>query len=508
LVADEVVPDKDMQQRLVTRLREIPATEHRIGVDAPYSADQNADTPYMDAAHDVLGHDGEGNATFLNFRSLYRSMMMPLALRKLMPVGIAGLFCLMMLMMFLATDTSRMFNSSSTLIQDMVLPLRKGPLTPEQHVLWLRWGAVGVAVSFFVASMLFKQMDFIWMFQTIVLSVWLGGAGVMMIGGLYTRFGNTVGAYAAVVVGAAISVGAIIVQNTWPGHLYPWLQHMGWVPALSSFMDWVTRHTKPWVVWKMNDTEFPINSIEISLVAMLAGIAAYVIGSLVTYKGPFNLERMLHRGQYNTDGAEAVVQNNEPARPTSRPLVQRVLYSVVLPASIWFIGVVLWNTCSPWPVHGTRAYSWLIVIAAASIWAVASSSWLWRNAISKLLGIDSECTRGDKVLIWSVFFYSIIYQMFMCFILVAIWNWISPWPDAWWSHYFYVTHLLVPAIVGVISTVWFLIGGVIDTRRLFKDLAARRDNPLDDGRVRGHVSLMDAEKPRSDEEDEAAELVK
>jgi len=50
----------------------------------------------------------------------------------------------------------------------------------------------------------------------------------------------------------------------------------------------------------------------------------------------------------------------------------------------------------------------------------------------------------------------------------------------------------------VISTVWFLIGGIIDTKRLMKDLKARVDNPLDDGRVKGHVSLMDVEKLGAD----------
>jgi hypothetical protein len=179
-VADEVVPDKATQERLVTRLAEIPPSDHRIGVDPPYSAAHNADTPYMDAAHDVLGHDGQGNATYQSFKTLYHRMMMPLALRKLMPVGLTGLLCLLMLMMFLATDTSRMFNSSSTLIQDVVLPLRKSPMTPEQHVRWLRLGSVGVAVLFFGASLFLPQMDFISMFTTIVLAVWLGGAGVIL----------------------------------------------------------------------------------------------------------------------------------------------------------------------------------------------------------------------------------------------------------------------------------------------------------------------------------------
>ena len=39
-----------------------------------------------------------------------------------------------------------------------------------------------------------------------------------------------------------------------------------------------------------------------------------------------------------------------------------------------------------------------------------------------------------------------------------------------------------------------MICGVIDIRRMLRDLAGRTDNPLDDGRVEGHVSL-DAGSP-------------
>lgn len=90
-----------------------------------------------------------------------------------------------------------------------------------------------------------------------------------------------------------------------------------------------------------------------------------------------------------------------------------------------------------------------------------------------------------------MFIYTFVYQIGIFFVVVLIWNLISPWPALWWSHYFFVTAMVVAGVIGIISTVWFLIGGIVDTRRLFKDLAARIDNPLDDGRVVGHVSLMD-----------------
>ena len=47
-------------------------------------------------------------------------------------------------------------------------------------------------------------------------------------------------------------------------------------------------------------------------------------------------------------------------------------------------------------------------------------------------------------------------------------------------------------IVGIASTFWFMIGGIIDMRRMFRDLAARTQfNDLDNGMVEGNVSLAD-----------------
>ena len=53
--------------------------------------------------------------------------------------------------------------------------------------------------------------------------------------------------------------------------------------------------------------------------------------------------------------------------------------------------------------------------------------------------------------------------------------------------------------MGSVSTVWFMIGGIKDIRRLFHDLGARVDNPLDDGWVEGHVSLVDVAELSDDE---------
>ena len=84
---------------------------------------------------------------------------------------------------------------------------------------------------------------------------------------------------------------------------------------------------------------------------------------------------------------------------------------------------------------------------------------------------------------YSVFFYSVVYSVGIIFFAIVIWNLISPWPKEWWNSYFYIVTLIVPGIIASISTVWFMIGGIVDTRRLFIDLSKRVDDPSDNGQV-------------------------
>jgi hypothetical protein len=62
-----------------------------------------------------------------------------------------------------------------------------------------------------------------------------------------------------------------------------------------------------------------------------------------------------------------------------------------------------------------------------------------------------------------------------------------------WLQWFFINNVIIAGIIGIVSTVWFSIGGTLDLRRLFKDLARKEENVLDDGRVIGHVSADDVE---------------
>jgi len=115
----------------------------------------------------------------------------------------------------------------------------------------------------------------------------------------------------------------------------------------------------------------------------------------------------------------------------------------------------------------------------------------WRTVIPRLIGIDNQYTRGDKVLAWSVFLWSFGWGFLFSFVVIAVWNFISPWSDEGWSLWFFINNFVLAGVIGVVSTIWFSIGGTVDLYRLFRDLARKDSNVLDDGRVIDHVSADD-----------------
>ena len=430
-VLREVIADNpDLQTKLNTELKKLPPCDHVIGgtrpQDAPLSHDANLDTPHLNAVHQGLRGISTGAQRYQEFFTLYHQMMLPVTLRHLLPVGMVGLFALFILLMMLSTDDSRLFSAAQTISQDCVVPFLKKDIPMKHHVLAIRLVAIGCGVFWFVGSFFMAQLDYVNMFVTIMCSMWIG-AGPMMIFGLYSRFGNTTGAFSSLISGMILALTFIFFQRSWASLIYPWLVANGWQVPVGDFLASCSAPFEPWIVWRMSAHKFPINSVEINFFIMIFCLCAYIFGSLVTYKGPYNLDRLLHRGIYNTDG-ESKIQ----------------------------------------------------------------FKWTFGNIFKKMIGITPEFTTGDKIITWSVFIYSFVYKFLIAFVLVVILNFFSPWKPAWWGHYFFVIYLAIPLFAAFVTTFWFVIGGIIDLRRLFHDLAARiQVNNLDNGMVEGNVSLAD-----------------
>jgi Na+/proline symporter len=444
-IAKELVPDNDDRKVFNARINAIPAQYHQIGVDKPLSQESNLDTPILNVAHEMLKEfevkahvktlgevqgkikgEAQGNDKFQQYRTLFHQMMLASSMRQMLPPGLLGLFCLLMVLAMISTDDSRMYSSALTITQDIILPLKKKSLTPKQHVWTLRLVTICIGIFFFCGSYFMAQLDYINLFVTIMCALWLGGCGPVMIFGLYSRFGTTAGAFTSLITGMIMSVSYILVKRNWAAMVYPWLESHGWVDKVGNFLTSVSSPFNPYIKWEMDAVKFPINSYEVYFMTMVITLFLYIVVSYCTMKKPFNLDRMLHRGIYNID--------HDKAPPLK---------------------------------------------------------WSFSTVYNKLIGITTEYTTGDKVIAWSFFFYSFVFQFVISFVVVVIWNSFSPWPIAWWGKYFFVTFLIIPGIMAVISTFWFGIGGFIDLLRLFRDLKARKVNHLDNGQIDGHVSLAD-----------------
>jgi SSS family solute:Na+ symporter len=89
---------------------------------------------------------------------------------------------------------------------------------------------------------------------------------------------------------------------------------------------------------------------------------------------------------------------------------------------------------------------------------------------------------------------------FFVFIIVSIWCVFRPWQLETWGHYWYYYTILLPLVIGVITTVWFTWGGVRDLRRLFVSLRTVKRSEFDDGMVVGHRNLDEEEELPDDEQ--------
>lgn len=426
-IAMDLIETPEERAEFMKKIEAIPQSTHKIGIDAPMSDKQNSDTVYYETAQQHFGTDGQGSYKSQQYRTLFKQLMLPAAMKHMLPPVLAGLFCLMIVVFIISTDDSRIYSASSTLVQDCVVPFYKNEtLTPEKHILLIRLVSIGVGVFFLIGSFFMAQLDYINMFVQIMYGLWMGGCGPMIVFGFYSRFGTTAGAWSSLISGMSINLCGILLQRNWAETIYPFLERMGWVESFGNFLSAVSRPFNPYIVWEMNSLKFPINSYEVYFLAMLTSLIVYCAVSWLTCRQPFNLDRMLHRGKYAIEGEKKI-----------------------------------------------------------------KSAWTWKSVWSKLIGITPEYSTGDKIIAWMVFGYSFIYKFAIAFVLVVILNVISPWPLKWWGHYFLFTYLIIPGIAAVITTVWFSIGSSIDLVRLFRDLKERVANPLDNGMVDGHVSLAE-----------------
>ena len=441
-VAEELVADDGVATALREAVAAVPEQRHEIGVDPPLSQKNNLETPTLEAAHGALLAtlpEAEANAAYQGFRTTYRQQTLPLVLRHVAPPWILSLLVLLVLLLVVSTDDTRIFDTTTTWMQDFILPFFQRPPSPRFHLAMFKGLAVAIGVLFWCGSSFFAQLDYISMFVTIFTSLWVAGAGAVVTLGLYWRRGTTAGAYAAIISGGGISLAAILIQRNWASAVYPWLAAHGWEAGIRHLLEVASSPFVPWIDWRVTDAlwpvKFPVNSIEISFIAGMTAFLLYVVISLLTCREPFDLDAMLHRKHCVEVEKESATESARHCRRGGPTFARRMLNSLV--------------------------------------------------------GITPEFTRGDRIIAWAGFFKHMVWDWVVAFLLCSIAAKVFHWGVREWAMRCFVVVLVLPIAINIVTTVWFACGTVRDLKRLFHDLAARRRNDLDNGMVEGHVSLAD-----------------
>ncbi len=217
------------------------------------------------------------NATLatISNHEVQNQLRIPLVLSQILPVGVMGAFMAVMLMATIGTHNSYMHSWGSIFIQDVIMPFRKKPFEPKQHLNILRASILGVTIFIFMFSLLFPMTDYIFLYFAITAAIFVGGSGAVIIGGLYWKKGTTAAAWSALIVGSVISVGGVILQQIYP--------------------------------------DFPINGQYFWGIAMGVSTLVYIVVSLLGKGEDFNMDKMLHRGIYAIK-EEMIIVDSVPIR--------------------------------------------------------------------------------------------------------------------------------------------------------------------------------------------------
>jgi SSS family solute:Na+ symporter len=288
---------------------------------------------------------------------LQSQMTVPIALRYMLPVGIKGLFCLIMVLTLMSGDASHILTWGGIFIQDVVLPLRTKPMTPKQHVMVLRLAVLGVATFAFCFSAFFHQKMDIVMWWLVTEGVFLSGGGAAIIGGLYWKKGTAAAAWASLFTGSSITLGSIVIHHYFPG--------------LSARLDF--------------------NGNQARFFACAASAVVYIVVALLTYREDFDMDRMLHRGKYaiRDDQAESATTAAQRERKLNWTRIlgfdadftfwDKIVSGGIFFWSMFWLAVVgigsLWNLIHPWADSVWATY-WLVVGIILPV-IVAASTLVW-----------------------------------------------------------------------------------------------------------------------------------
>jgi SSS family solute:Na+ symporter len=178
---------------------------------------------------------------------------MPLYLSTALPVGLMGILVAAMLAADMSTDSSYMLTWGSVIYNDIMAPLRRRkPWSEKKGLLVNRMIVAVIGVFLLFYGLWYELKGDLWTYLGITGTIYLASMSTLLIACCYWKRANSWGAGAAIMVGAAIPVAYLVLEQ---------------VPATSEF------------------AKQSIGPYYSGIAAFLSAGAAMVIGSLLKPRG-------------------------------------------------------------------------------------------------------------------------------------------------------------------------------------------------------------------------------
>ncbi len=137
---------------------------------------------------------------------------MPRMLATILPSGILGLVVAGMLAATMSVNSSYLLGWSSIIAQDIILPLRKHPLTSLQQVLLNRGANLFVSLFVMVWGLWYTLPGPTYFYLNMTATIYLSGTLVSVIAGLFWSRASTLGGYMAMAGGAIATVAFFLFK--------------------------------------------------------------------------------------------------------------------------------------------------------------------------------------------------------------------------------------------------------------------------------------------------------
>ncbi len=137
---------------------------------------------------------------------------MPLLLGTIVPAGLLGILVAGLLAAFMSTHDSYLLCWASVFTRDVVAPLRQEPLSDRQQIFVTRCAVVAIGLFILTWGIWYELPSSVWTYMAVTGTIYLSGAGVALIGGVYWKRGSATGAFATLLAGLVAVVGIFTEQ--------------------------------------------------------------------------------------------------------------------------------------------------------------------------------------------------------------------------------------------------------------------------------------------------------